>query len=448
VSRGFPALVLVRHPEFGLARERARDQVEETLRILQSRQNGDGAFGFWAANSHITEPGTLHALHFLLEARDRGHAVPPEVVEAALAWAERFAEEKRRTLPELRLQAQAVYLITRSGRVTTRLLAPLRERLAERFEKSWRQDLAAAHLAASYALLQQPDEADALIRQLAVEAEVEAGYEFFYDELLRNSQLLGVLARHFPARLTDLGGDALLRWVEPVVLGHYNTHSSAHTILAMAALADATGERPPDALALAARGPDGAFTALRPEGGLFARAEFPPDAHALRIASDSRDTVFYQVLQAGFDEALTAEPIANGLEVQREYRNAAGAVVTRATLGEELMVHLRIRGIGEQPHQNVAVVDLLPGGFEIVRAAGLRSGDLPGSDWRVDYADIREDRLLLFGTIGSAVSTFVYPIKATNAGRYLVPPAFAESMYDRRLQAQGVGGEIAVERAP
>jgi hypothetical protein len=449
VSRGFPALVLLRHPEFGLDRERARAQVAETLRILQGRQNGDGAFGSWAANSHVNETATLHALDFLLTAREQGHAVSPDMVEAALGWTERFAGEKRRTLEELRIQARAVYLLARSGRVTTKLLVPLRERLEERYEKTWREDLAAAHLAASYALLQQPDEADALIRRVPFQTKVEEDYElFFYDELLRTSQLLLVLARHFPARLTEVGGDALLRWVEPVALGRYNTHSTAYTIAAMAALADATGERPPDSLVLEAVGPAGARTALHPEGRLFARAEFPPEAESLRVASGSRSTVFYQVLQAGFDAELPAEAVANGLEIQREYRNADGAVVTRAALGDELTVHLRIRGIGGRPYQNVAVVDLLPGGFEIVRAEGLRTGDLPGSDWRVEYADIREDRLLLFGTVGAGVSTFTYPIKATNAGTYRVPPPFAESMYDRRLQAQGVGGEITVESAP
>lgn len=449
VSRGFPALVLLRHPEFGLDKEGARAQVEETLRILQGRQNGDGAFGFWTANGHVNEAATLHALDFLLTAREYGHAVPPDLVEAALGFSERFAEEKRRTLAELRMQAEAVYLLTRSGRVTTSVLAPLRERLEERFEKSWRRDLAAAHLAASYALLQQPDEADALISGVPLEEAVEPDYDAcFYDALLRTSQLLVVLARHFPARLAEVDGDALVRWVEPVVQGHFNTYSSARTIAAMAALADATGERPPDALALEAQGPAGARSPLQPHGRLFARAEFPPEAESLRIASDSRSTVFYQVLQAGFDAALPGEAVANGLEVQREYRNAAGLVVTAASLGEELMVHLKIRGIGERPYQNVAVVDLLPGGFEIVRTEGLRSGDVPGSDWRIDYADVREDRILLFGPVESAVSTFVYPIKATNVGRYQVPPPLAESMYDRRLQAQGVGGEIAVEPAP
>ncbi len=42
-------------------------------------------------------------------------------------------------------------------------------------------------------------------------------------------------------------------------------------------------------------------------------------------------------------------------------------------------------------------------------------------------------------------TSYDYRIKATNTGRYSTPPPMAESMYDRRLQAQGLGGEIRVE---
>ena len=41
---------------------------------------------------------------------------------------------------------------------------------------------------------------------------------------------------------------------------------------------------------------------------------------------------------------------------------------------------------------------------------------------------------------------FVYRIKATNAGTYIVPPAYGESMYDRTVQARSLGSKLNVER--
>ena len=55
-------------------------------------------------------------------------------------------------------------------------------------------------------------------------------------------------------------------------------------------------------------------------------------------------------------------------------------------------------------------------------------------DWRPQHVDVREDRLVLYGD-GDAhgVGTFVYRVRATNAGTFQVPPAFAEGMYDRTV---------------
>jgi len=44
------------------------------------------------------------------------------------------------------------------------------------------------------------------------------------------------------------------------------------------------------------------------------------------------------------------------------------------------------------------------------------------------------------------VKEFVYKIKATNVGSFVVPPTFGESMYDRTVQARSLGGKLAVEK--
>jgi len=43
------------------------------------------------------------------------------------------------------------------------------------------------------------------------------------------------------------------------------------------------------------------------------------------------------------------------------------------------------------------------------------------------------------------VQEFVYQIKSTNTGSFVIPPAFGEAMYDREVQALSVGsGSIVV----
>ena len=66
------------------------------------------------------------------------------------------------------------------------------------------------------------------------------------------------------------------------------------------------------------------------------------------------------------------------------------------------------------------------------------------SSWSPDYADLREDRVLLYGDIGSDLQAIVYRIKATNRGTFSVPPAYLKSMYDPKVSARTGSRTIAV----
>ena len=131
-------------------------------------------------------------------------------------------------------------------------------------------------------------------------------------------------------------------------------------------------------------------------------------------------------------------------------------------LGQEIDVHIKIRAIGTKGVGDVAIVDLLPGGFEPVMqlppvgedfgsAASPSSPTIRVSDstWTPDYADVREDRVVIYGAAMPNVEEFIYRIRATAAGKFIVPPAYGESMYDRRIQARAPGGQsLTVSRNP
>ena len=89
---------------------------------------------------------------------------------------------------------------------------------------------------------------------------------------------------------------------------------------------------------------------------------------------------------------------------------------------------------------NVAVIDLLPGGFEVLRNSIAREF----GRWRADYTDIREDRVVFYGSFGPAVTELTYKVKLTTRGEFAVPPAYAEAMYNRSARAQTPGGRFEV----
>ncbi|MDP3176649.1 MAG: hypothetical protein Q8M76_02015, partial [Spirochaetaceae bacterium] len=72
-------------------------------------------------------------------------------------------------------------------------------------------------------------------------------------------------------------------------------------------------------------------------------------------------------------------------------------------------------------------MDLLPSGFELAEegSPGAQGGTL-----KPRFVERREDRVLVFCEVSDTLQEYVYAIKATSAGDFAIPPAFAESMYD------------------
>lgn len=451
VSKAIPALVLRNRPEFGYSPKKVEANLNRTLRVLRQRQNARGAFGFWAANSHVSDFQVVYALHFLTEAKDKGYPVPRDMLRRGLSYLRGLMKDPGDSLYQARVRAYALYILTRNGVVTTNYVNTLREHMDTEYKGTWKKDLAGIYMAATYKMLKLESQASRLIGDIKLGEPQKANYNHYYDGLVRDAQYLYILARHFPLRLKKLPPEAILHIVIPVTKGNYNTISSAYTIMALDAFADVVDRPAQSKLAITEILTQGKTRPLVLPRGLFPKVDFTDKAKFVQISAEGGFHTYYQVVQSGFDLQLPQKVMKKKLEVFREFRDANGDVITKTKLGEEIKVHLKIRSIDKGTYSNVAIVDLLPGGFEVVISPTARSGDTTSfadsgmSSWKPDYVDIREDRVVLYGTVGPDVKEFVYRIKATNKGKYAVPPIFAEAMYDRAAQARALGAKIVVE---
>jgi uncharacterized protein YfaS (alpha-2-macroglobulin family) len=483
LSQGVPALVFEQHPEFGgqvfgMKEITPAARFDALLTVLRSRQNSEGGFGLWTATPESERYVSAYAVQFLLEARERGRAVPADMLDRANGYLMQLAaDDSDSSLAGLRERAFAVYLLTRQGRVMTSQLAAVRQRLQERFAKEWPDDIAAAYLAASLKLVKADREADRLIagpERVLNRTAVDAGYSFerYNDPLVRDAGTLYLLAKHFPERAKALPAQSLQNIVRSLQRGWYNTLSSAMTVLALDAYAGQIGAIDKGQLSILQVAADGGARPISHADGLVTRANFDAAARAVRVRNDSDLSAWYSVSQSGFDRALPTIARKDGIEIVRDYTGADGKPISHVTLGEEIQVHIKIRATRGDGIGNIAIVDLLPGGFEAVQetrgeaspvaATDGSEGDgstastpawqspvgMPDSTWTPEYADVRDDRVVIYGTATTDVREFVYRIKATNAGSYAVPPAYGESLYDRTVQAQSLGGRITVERKP
>src|SRR5690606_19137189 len=123
------------------------------------------------------------------------------------------------------------------------------------------------------------------------------------------------------------------------------------------------------------------------------------------------------------DKHIPESEVRENLEVVRSFLDSDGNEVTTFEQGKELTVRLRVRTLDGKHRSNIAVVDLLPGGFEVERESIVRTANV---GWQPDYVDIREDRVVYYCSFYSKVKEFTYKVKLT-AGKFTVPPTHAES---------------------
>ena len=472
LSQAMPALVYSSRPELGHTVDRATGDRGNLIDVLRSRQNSEGGLGVWTATPDADPFVTGYAALYLLESRERGITVPEDMLTSLNAYLETLAADaSHNDLPFLRQRAMAVYLLVRQGRTASNLLSAVQEQLKRDQPKTWQDDAAGMLVAASYQLLQQDKPARALaVKGLgrvntAVAKQVDEDYFYYYDDGIEQAWTLYLLNRHFPALARQVKPVALDKLMAPLRENRFNTLSSALTVLALDAQAGALGNPPP--ATLQAAGKDGAARQIGKVRGVVTVGKFTGADTRLWVTPASAVPVWYVLNQSGYDRTAPATAQNQGLEVLRDYLDEQGKPVTVLKLGQEVTVRLRVRALGAKARGQIAIVDLLPGGFEAVLQTpavaaapaadeGSEGGDdegeegggedytpnvvplaLPGSTYTPEHIELREDRVVLYGSAWEKVVEFRYKLRANNAGTFVVPPIYAESMYQRSVYAQG-----------
>lgn len=507
-SKLLPYVVLKGRAEFGVDAKVANEAFATALPQLRSRQASSGGFAMYDPSGGADAPVSLYATHVLLEAKDRGFAVPTDVLDRAIEFIESGAFRKTGSLSEARAFAYSLYLLARAGRAPGNDLSFLRKALDKLYKEAWKNDLTAGFVAGTYRLLKIDDEARTVFGKVSIGAKAESDPRTFYDGFVRDAALIMIAARHFPEMLKDkVDGKALKAAFEPLRQGLYSTHSSAWSLLALEALAKNAEASPATAAALGIAEIDekGVAKALAlPAGQIMPSVAFTNAAQKIRFSAPGNVPYFFSQAQSGFDRDLPTQELKKGLEIRREYLDGDGKPVSVATMGETVTVRLLVRSDAKMAIPHLVIVDLLPSGLEPVLerdeissdssdasgasptsdepGEGEVGGDMDGESDAGEgegiegamhrlldsllphakaqsvtqssitrlvpsYVDRREDRVVIYTELPDQVREYTYRAKAVAEGTFVVPPAFGESMYDRTIRYRGVGGSFKVEPA-
>ena len=124
------------------------------------------------------------------------------------------------------------------------------------------------------------------------------------------------------------------------------------------------------------------------------------------------------------------------MEITREYYDVDGNRITSAKIGDRVLVKIFVRARGDV--KNVpggVIVDLLPGGF-IADTESLRG--------EYEFAETREDRIVIYADINRKESVYEYMAQAGTSGTFTIAPVYGQSMYNPEILAIGNGGTFTV----
>ncbi|MDR3478302.1 MAG: alpha-2-macroglobulin [Gammaproteobacteria bacterium] len=442
-SEALPLLALADQPWFIKDTHALTNQVQLIIQMLGERQMSTGGFSYWPTEemNDSNSFASVYALHFLTEARARGYNVPSEMLRSGMDYLKDLASQTVTDLDAARIQAYAIYVLTRNEIVTTNYLTNLQLYLDKDPAKAWHKDIISAYIASTYQLMKSSAEANRLIGYYQFDVSPTSVSSDFYDQDIANAQYLYLLSEHFPDRVAAVSDTLVPALVKALNSDGLNTTLSGYTSLAFSAYAQSYHLPSDNGLTISETTKNGKKETLVASDSVYQKLSLDESAKAVQFSAKNDVGYFYQLTQSGFDKKLPRTAVKKGLEVFREYRDLQGNTIVGPVLGAEIEVRIQLRALGASDISHIAVVDMLPGGFEVVR-------DSVKKDDSIEYADVREDRVVFFTTANTSSKEIVYHIKAINVGKYAVPPIFAGSMYDPAIVARSEGSEITIAGVP
>ena len=414
------------------------DAIAAAVRRISLMEMPGGGFATWPGGKDLWLSGSVYAAHFLAEAEAAGFEVQQPLTRRTMGLlADTVRGRRWRSAGTLTDRGYALYVLASGGKPEpglsealaansaapplARLLAAaalIRAGRASVGARAMRSLLGADYLAGDYSW-----DMDSAVRRTAVALVglLEAG--------AATPEVLRLIAQLRSQRTID---------------GHWgSTQNNAMAVVALGKWALLT----PCAT-------DGSAVVVTPDGGTRRVDSTAPcvlSAPAWQRPFTVTGTGPGPVYCSWQARGVPIKPLtggrANGMTIKRRY---VGETPDSFEQGDLVTVEISLSS-GDS-RDDVVVVDLLPGGFEIEDATlKTRWAKKERSDrLTVDFVDKRDDRLMLFCSLpktdAGAPAVFRYTVRAVSRGCFAVPAIHAEAMYEPSVRAEAGGvGTVTVQ---
>ncbi|SHE38159.1 alpha-2-macroglobulin family protein [Dysgonomonas macrotermitis] len=442
-SRAFPLLYVSAFRKFtDKENERMKYVVNEAIKILASRQLGDGGIVYWPGSSYPTEWVTTYAGHFLIEAQNKGYNVPESVIskwkqfqkKAAQRWnrGDLYNSYYKYSMTDLQ-QAYRLYTLALANQPELGAMNRLKEMSDLSVQARWR-------LAGAYALAGKKEAANQVIRSA----------NMVVDNYSANNNTYGSPARDMAMIMETnllLGQTSKALSIAPKVSEELNsyyisTQSAAYGLIAMSKLAEKMGK----GIIAFDWSLNGVPQKSQSSGLVYQEFPIKPQ-EAVNVSFTNTGEGQLYVRLVGRTQPLVdkSAPVNNGLNLYVKYVDENNNEIDVKSLrqGTEFYANVVVQNVSGEAITDVALNQIFPSGWEIFNNRLFNSGANNTSSF--NYQDIRDDRVMTFFNLGYGYSTTVkIRLQAAYCGRFYLPAVSTEAMYSTQTQSRTSGMWVEV----
>lgn len=437
-SKGFPYLVMLRRPDSAVKPIEARKFINSTLAMLSTRLIDQGGFSLYPGGYRSHDLVGLYASFFIVESKDEGISIPSQL----WASAQRFVEDRANNSPTPLERGMAVYLHTRMGKTSSVQATKWVQDFGQP-NGNW-NDLGAAFVASSYMQMKMVKEAASLFVKIdLLKHNAKSDYYHYYSSMQRIGGLLYLYSKHYPEGVKNLDSSRLIPMFKSLTGGGYNSLSASFIMLGLDAYSRLYSTAEPDKF-------DVKFTFIDDKQKINSRlatvkekesGEWQIPSNLTRIELnrlDNKIALFTSFAMTGFDRNPKDSALGRNIVIEKYLYDADDNRVSEAKQGHDYELELIAYTVNGSDMDNVALVDLMVPGFELLPNRDQR-GKVPGvnilnderTDLNLDYIDAREDRVIFYSNLNSMKRKLRYKVKATVSGAFQLPGTLADPMYDR-----------------
>jgi len=421
-------------------REKVARFVEAGIARLKSMQTPSGGLAMWPGGGEPHLWGSIYACDFLVEAKKSGVTVPAHLLSPLLDFLETRAGSLCADADTRDTAAYACFVLARASRAPRSWMNRLEERSAELGQT------ARFHLAAGFLAAGQMDAAKKLLGAAVETAPVfprETSGSLnspVREQAIMLSVLLDVLPdspllRRLVHGLKNSGANG--RWG--------TTQENAFATMALGKYVQKKVPVRPDYRA-AVTMPDGSVK--HTDSFSILTLDTLATNDSIQVSVEGKGSLFAFWHVEGIPKKEAAKEKDSGLAIRRKIVDTKNREVTLCRQGEIYLVRLDIDS--RQRLGNVVIADLLPAGLEIenprLRGSAAEAIMAARATLQPDHTEMRDDRLLLFGSVPAGKASYVYAVRAVTAGTFHLPAVEASCMYDPEIYSIHGSGTIRVVR--